>query len=91
MAEVKTINAMYANGHYRILRLLCFYFVAFNNTGYLSNELSGNAAGTPDEVVNIGALLMGQDGAFITGSDILMDGGVTADYWYGIFKNKITY
>jgi hypothetical protein len=22
-------------------------------------------------------------GAFITGSDILMDGGVTATYWYG--------
>lgn len=40
-------------------------------------------AGTPDEVGNIGALLMGQDGAFITGSDILMDGGVTAAYWYG--------
>jgi hypothetical protein len=26
---------------------------------------------------------MGPDGAFITGSDILMDGGVTAAYWYG--------
>ena len=31
----------------------------------------------------VGALLMGQDGAFITGSDFLMDGGVTAAYWYG--------
>lgn len=40
-------------------------------------------AGTPDEVGNVGALLMGTDGAFITGSDILMDGGVTASYWYG--------
>lgn len=40
-------------------------------------------AGTPDEVGNIGALLMGPDGAFITGSDFLMDGGVTAAYWYG--------
>ena len=40
-------------------------------------------AGTPDEVGNVAALLMGQDGAFITGSDILMDGGVTAAYWYG--------
>jgi len=35
-------------------------------------------AGTPDEVVHVGALLMGPDGAFITGSDFLMDGGVTA-------------
>ena len=39
--------------------------------------------GTPDEVGHVGALLMGPDGAFITGSDFLMDGGVTAAYWYG--------
>ena len=39
--------------------------------------------GTPDEVANVGALLMGPDGGFITGSDFLMDGGVTAAYWYG--------
>lgn len=40
-------------------------------------------AGTPDEVGAVGALLMGPDGGFITGSDLLMDGGVTAAYWYG--------
>ncbi len=40
-------------------------------------------AGTPDEVGTVGALLMGAEGAFITGSDFLMDGGVTAAYWYG--------
>jgi NAD(P)-dependent dehydrogenase (short-subunit alcohol dehydrogenase family) len=40
-------------------------------------------AGTPDEVANVAALLMGPDGGFITGSDFLMDGGVTAAYWYG--------
>jgi NAD(P)-dependent dehydrogenase (short-subunit alcohol dehydrogenase family) len=40
-------------------------------------------AGTPDEVGAVAALLMGQDGGFITGSDFLMDGGVTAAYWYG--------
>ncbi|WP_129777311.1 SDR family oxidoreductase [Peristeroidobacter soli] len=39
--------------------------------------------GTPDEVGTLGALLMGPDGGFITGSDFLMDGGVTAAYWYG--------
>jgi NAD(P)-dependent dehydrogenase (short-subunit alcohol dehydrogenase family) len=39
--------------------------------------------GTPDEVGAVGALLMGSEGAFITGSDFLMDGGVTAAYWYG--------
>ena len=40
-------------------------------------------AGTPDEVASVAALLMGPDGGFITGSDVLMDGGVTATYWYG--------
>lgn len=40
-------------------------------------------AGTPDEVANVAALLMGNDGGFITGSDFLMDGGVTASYFYG--------
>ena len=45
-------------------------------------------AGTPDEVGNVGALLMGADGAFITGSDFLMDGGVTASYWYGELAPK---
>jgi NAD(P)-dependent dehydrogenase (short-subunit alcohol dehydrogenase family) len=40
-------------------------------------------AGTPDEVGTVGALLMGRDGTFITGSDFLMDGGVTSSYWYG--------
>jgi NAD(P)-dependent dehydrogenase (short-subunit alcohol dehydrogenase family) len=40
-------------------------------------------AGTPDEVATVAALLMGPDGTFITGSDFLMDGGVTAAYWYG--------
>jgi NAD(P)-dependent dehydrogenase (short-subunit alcohol dehydrogenase family) len=40
-------------------------------------------AGTPDEVGAVAALLMGPEGGFITGSDFLMDGGVTAAYWYG--------
>jgi len=44
--------------------------------------------GTPDEVGAVGALLMGEDGGFITGSDFLMDGGVTASYWYGELAAK---
>ena len=40
-------------------------------------------SGTPDEVGTVAAPLMGPDGGFITGSDFLMDGGVTAAYWYG--------
>lgn len=45
-------------------------------------------AGTPDEVGTVGALLMGPDGAFITGSDFLMDGGVTSAYWFGELAPK---
>ena len=50
------------------------------------NTCAVGRAGTPDEVGNVANLLMGQDGAFITGSDFLMDGGVTAEYWYGDTK-----
>lgn len=46
-------------------------------------------AGTPDEVANVAALLLlGSDGGFITGSDFLMDGGVTAVYRYGDLAPK---
>jgi NAD(P)-dependent dehydrogenase (short-subunit alcohol dehydrogenase family) len=45
-------------------------------------------AGTPDEVAAVGALLMGAEGAFITGSDFLMDGGVTASFFYGELAPK---
>lgn len=45
-------------------------------------------AGTPDEVGTVGALLMSPEGAFITGSDFLMDGGVTAAYWFGQLAPK---
>jgi NAD(P)-dependent dehydrogenase (short-subunit alcohol dehydrogenase family) len=39
--------------------------------------------GTPDEVGAAAAFLMGPDGAFITGSDLLMDGGVIAARRFG--------
>ena len=48
----------------------------------IEDSVAGRA-GTPDEVGAVAALLMGPDGGFITGSDILMDGGVTAGYWFG--------
>lgn len=44
--------------------------------------------GTPDEVGTVAALLMGPDGAFITGSDFLMDGGVTSAFWFGELAPK---
>jgi NAD(P)-dependent dehydrogenase (short-subunit alcohol dehydrogenase family) len=47
-------------------------------------ELSpAGRAGTPDEIATLAALLMGPDGGFISGSDFLIDGGVTASYFYG--------
>lgn len=39
--------------------------------------------GTADEVANVAELLMSDRGAFITGSDFLVDGGATASYFYG--------
>ena len=42
--------------------------------------------GTADEVANVAELLMSDKGAFITGSDILADGGATAAYFYGKLK-----
>jgi NAD(P)-dependent dehydrogenase (short-subunit alcohol dehydrogenase family) len=49
---------------------------------------SAGRAGTPDEVASVAALLMGPDGGFITGSDFLIDGGVTAAYWFGELAPK---
>lgn len=48
--------------------------------------LAGSAAGraaNADEIATFAALMMGPDGAFITGSDVLIDGGVTAAFFYG--------
>ncbi|MGG3693733.1 SDR family oxidoreductase [Heyndrickxia ginsengihumi] len=42
--------------------------------------------GTADEVANVAELLMMPQGAFITGSDFLIDGGSTASYFYGSLK-----
>ena len=59
-------------------------------TGYrrMIEVSAAGRAGTPDEVATLAALLMGPDGAFITGSDFLIDGGVTAAYWYGELAPK---
>lgn len=42
--------------------------------------------GTADEVANVAELLMSSKGAFITGSDFLIDDGATASYFYGPLK-----
>jgi NAD(P)-dependent dehydrogenase (short-subunit alcohol dehydrogenase family) len=40
-------------------------------------------AGTPDEVGDLAEFLMSSRGRFISGTDILIDGGTTVSYWYG--------
>ena len=47
------------------------------------NLCPAGRAGTPDEVGDMAAFLMGEKGRWITGSDFLIDGGTTASYWYG--------
>jgi NAD(P)-dependent dehydrogenase (short-subunit alcohol dehydrogenase family) len=44
--------------------------------------------GTPDEVGAAAAFLMGPEGAFITGSDLLMDGGVIAAMRHGALARR---
>lgn len=44
--------------------------------------------GTADEVGALAELIMGPQGAFITGSDFLIDGGATASYYYGPLQPK---
>lgn len=39
--------------------------------------------GTADEVPSFAELLLGPQGAFITGADFLIDGGATASFFYG--------
>lgn len=47
------------------------------------NLCPAKRAGTPDEVGDLSEFLMSNKGKFITGSDMLIDGGTTASYWYG--------
>lgn len=53
--------------------------------GYLKMIAGAPAkrAGTPDEVGDLAEFLLSSRGRFISGTDILMDGGTTASYWYG--------
>ena len=53
--------------------------------GYLKmiEGMPARRAGTPDEVGNLAEFLMSSRGRFISGADLLIDGGCTASYWYG--------
>ena len=44
--------------------------------------------GTADEIANVAELLMSEKGAFITGTDFLIDGGATASYFTARYNRK---
>lgn len=46
------------------------------------SELPVGRGGAPDEIANLAELMMSERGAYITGSDFLIDGGATAKYWW---------
>jgi NAD(P)-dependent dehydrogenase (short-subunit alcohol dehydrogenase family) len=46
-------------------------------------------AGTPDEIGAVAAFLMGPDGSFISGSDVLIDGGVIAAIAAGRYSRSM--
>ena len=54
----------------------------------MCRQKSETRDGSADEVTNVAELLMGGRGAFITGSDFLMDGGATASFFYGPLRPK---
>ena len=61
--------------------------------GRMIRASSAGRVGTPDEVAAAAAFLMGRDGSFITGSDLLIDGGVIAAiaagrYELGLGRNR---
>jgi NAD(P)-dependent dehydrogenase (short-subunit alcohol dehydrogenase family) len=58
---------------------------------FYKNMFAKSPAGRPgiaDEVANVAELLLSDKGAFITGSDFLIDGGATASYYYGDLASK---
>lgn len=53
---------------------------------FYKNMFAKSPAGRPgiaDEIANVAELLLSEKGSFITGADILVDGGATASYYYG--------
>jgi len=56
---------------------------------FYQNMFAKCPAGRPgiaDEVANVAELLLSDRGAYITGSDVLIDGVATATYFYGPLK-----
>jgi hypothetical protein len=64
-------------------------YLALRSSGKSTNLFTSLAVIPPFKLLclflwgSVAALLIGPDGAFITGSDFLMADGVTAAYWHG--------
>lgn len=58
--------------------------------GRMIRASAAGRVGTPDEVAAAAAFLMGRDGSFITGSDLLIDGGVIAAIAAGRYQVRIS-
>ena len=59
---------------------------------FYKNMFAASPAGRPgtaDEVAVVAELLLGPQGAFITGADFLIDGGATASYFYGPLNQSL--
>ena len=55
----------------------------------ISSQSGHRMPALSQEVANVAELLMSQGGAFITGTDFLIDGGATASYFYGPLKPEV--
>ena len=60
--------------------------MALVTTKNMFEKAPAGRPGIADEVANVAELLMSDKGAFITGTDYLIDGGATASYFYGKLK-----
>jgi hypothetical protein len=61
----------------------------YTGTGLYQRMIQASASGrvgTPDEIGAAAAFLMGRDGSFISGSDLLIDGGVIASIAAGRYN-----
>ena len=53
---------------------------------FYQNMLAASPAGrggTPDDIANLGEFLMSEKAGYIAGADLLIDGGATANYFWG--------
>ena len=78
-------------GQYVFLRLRTSYGLYYKNAngeGYqrMIDASAAQRTGTSDEIAEAAAFLLGEHARFITGTDLLIDGGVIASIRTGEYK-----